>query len=245
MSSSERTRKADEVADDLLKRIVSGQIGVGSVLPREADLAKRYGVNRSVVREANKLLEVHRLVRPTRRKGTVVLDPSGSLTPAVLKAMLFDGRGQIDRAVLAEFLEIRAALDVKMTELAAERRTRADLVELERAVARIESSEPDSVESFTAVNHFGAVLARATKNRIFVMLANWHAQIASDLEPLLMRVRAPTSRERAHRMLVGAIRDKDVELAGEMVAQYHRWANQRLLEAARDKRTSRRMTDAD
>ncbi len=116
-------RKADEVADDLLRSIVAGELAVGSLLPRESDLAERYGVGRSVVREAMKLLEVHRLVRPTKKRGTAVLDPLRSVTPAVLSAMLFDARGRVDPEMLAEFLEIRAELDEKMTRLAAARRT--------------------------------------------------------------------------------------------------------------------------
>jgi len=68
-------RKADRVAHDLLRRIVSGELPVGSLLPREDELAARYQVNRSVIREAVKLLEVHRLVRPVRRRGTEVLSP--------------------------------------------------------------------------------------------------------------------------------------------------------------------------
>ena len=53
----------------------------GSGIGRLLRLAESYGVGRSVVREANKLLEVHRLVRPTRRLGTVVLDPLLTAAP--------------------------------------------------------------------------------------------------------------------------------------------------------------------
>ncbi|GMV11938.1 MAG: GntR family transcriptional regulator [Polyangiaceae bacterium] len=227
-------RKADEVADDLLRRIVSGDIAVGSLLPRESDLAESYGVGRSVVREANKLLEVHRLVRPTRRRGTEVLDPLCSVTPAVLRAMLFDAEGRVDRAMLAEFLEIRAELDEKMTRLAAERRTRSDLVAIEHAILRIEQSPPGSAERSAASSDLGTALARATKNRIYVMLAHWHAEIAEDLEPLLVKVREPVAEARGQRLLLDAITARDSDLAGRLVAEFHRWANQRLLDAARN-----------
>jgi len=245
VTSSQGSRKADEVADDLLQRIVSGEIAVGSLLPRESDLADRYGVNRSVVREANKLLEVHRLVRPTRRKGTEVLDPLCSVTPAVLRAMLFDAEGAVDRDMLSEFLEIRTALDINMTELAATRRTQSDLVALDRAAARIEAEEPGSRESFDAITEFGTAMATATKNRIFVMLSHWHAQIAADLEPLLSRTRAPVARQQGYQVLIEAIRKRDARLARELVTEYHRWANQELLKAARDARRTRRSANVE
>jgi GntR family transcriptional regulator, transcriptional repressor for pyruvate dehydrogenase complex len=227
-------RKADEVAEDLLSRIVRGELPVGSVLPRESDLAESYGVNRGVVREANKLLEVHRLVRPTRRRGTEVLDPMCSVTPAVLSAMLVDRRGRIEPAMLAEFLEIRALLDVEVTVLAAMRRTDDDLEALEHAVCALERAELGSVPE--AFENYGRVLAEASKNRIFVMLSHWHSQIVREIQPLLATVRAPTLQSGGHRMVLEAIRARDCELARRLVGEFHRWANERLLEAARESR---------
>lgn len=236
-------RKADEVANDLLGQIVRGELAVGSVLPREADLAEQYGVNRSVVREANKLLEVHRLVHPTRRRGTEVLDPMQSVTPAVLTAMLIDRRGRVDPEMLAELLELRALLDVEMTALAAERHDEEDLEALDRAVLAIERSEPGTHEAFEAVNDFGAAVARASKNRILVMLTHWHRQIAGAIEPLLTKVRAGAASSGGHRVLYEAIRSREAELAAGLVREFHRWATQCLLDEvshARNQRKPRR-----
>src|SRR5690606_91188 len=198
-------RKADEVAGDLLARIVRGELAVGSILPREADLAADYGVNRSVVREANKLLEVHRLVRPVRRRGTEVLDPLHSVTPAVLTAMLVDRRGRIDPEMLAEFLEVRALLDQEMTALAAERRTPDDLTELARIVCALEAAEPGSHEAFELSSDFGTAIACASHNRIYVMLAHWHRQIAAAIEPLIARVRSRALGAGGPRLVYAAI----------------------------------------
>lgn len=227
----EQGRKADDVASDLMARIVGGRIPVGSVLPREADLAVEYGVGRSVVREANKLLEVHRLVRPTRKKGTVVLDPLHSVTPQVLRRMLFPEEGKIDKAMLADLLEIRALLDAQMARLAAERRTRADLAILDSLVERIESAEPGSSESFAEIDEFGLALARATHNRLFEMLSHWHRQIAPDFGPALEALRTLNVARGGHRILLGAIRDKDADLAHELVTRYHTWATEQMLRA--------------
>ena len=222
-------RKADEVAKDLLTRIVSGELEVGSVLPREADLAESYGVNRSVVREANKLLEVHRLVRPTRRKGTEVLDPLRSVTPAVLSAMLVDARGDIDPDMLAEFLELRSVLDVEMTRLAAERRSDDELAEIERIASELARATPGSDEAFEIANDFGLAIAKASQNRIFVMLSHWHRQIAQQIQPLLSRVRARTVEAGGYELLLDALRRRDSQLASELVSQFHRFANDQIL----------------
>ncbi len=223
------TRKADDVASDLLSRIVSGKIPIGTMLPKESDLATEYGVGRSVVREANKLLEVHRLVRPTRKKGTVVLDPLCSVTPEVLRAMLFPSPGKVDPGMLAELLEIRALLDAEMARLAAQRRTRTDLTEIEHTVTRIEEAEPGSAECFTAIDDFGLAIARATHNRLFEMLSHWHRQIAVELAPHLAPLRALNAAQRGHRILLEAIRSRDPDLAHELVADYHVWQIKQIL----------------
>ena len=104
-------RKADKVADSLLRSIVSGEISIGSLLPKEAELAEHHGVNRSVIREAIKLLEVHRLVQPRRRRGTEVLDPMASLSPEVIEAMLAPEAGRLDPEVLADLLRVLGAIE--------------------------------------------------------------------------------------------------------------------------------------
>lgn len=239
-------RKADEVARDLLERIVSGELAVGSLLPRESDLAYRYGVGRNVVREANKLLEVHRLVHPVRRRGTEVLDPLASMTPEVIHAMLVSGN-QIDRQMLGEFLEIRAVLDATMAGLAAERRTHLDLETLDACLQRLNEAAASSEvhDYYDVVNDFGLAIARAAKNRIFVMLVHWHRQIAHDLEALFRPVRAAAWETRGYHLLVDTIRRGDAELAAQLVRRFHEWSNQRLLEEAEAHATPREGTCSD
>lgn len=229
-------RKADVVSRDLLEQIVRGDLAVGSLLPREAELAAAYGVNRSVVREAIKLLEVHRLVRPTRRLGTVVLDPMASLTPEVLRAMLVrrDAEGaRVDVTVLAGLLEIRAGLDVQMAALAAERRTKADLAALDAEVARARTTAGDPAAFADALAGFALQIARATKNPLFEMMAHWNASITSEHDVVFGTIRSATGPHiEGLAVLAEAIRHKDAEGARQLVGAFHAWATPRLLAAA-------------
>src|SRR5688572_18206526 len=133
-------RKADTVADSLLRRIVSGELPAGTLLPREDEIARQHGVNRGVVREAMKLLEVHRLVRPTKRRGTEVHDRRASTSPEVLRAMLVTEPGRVDASVLACVAEIRAHLDGEIAALAAARRTDEDLAALEAGLSGLRAA---------------------------------------------------------------------------------------------------------
>jgi DNA-binding FadR family transcriptional regulator len=226
-------RKADVVSQHLLGRIVSGELPVGSLLPREDELAKEYEVNRSVVREAIKLLEVHRLVRPIKKRGTEVLSPLASLSPEVLRAMLRPRPGVIDRHVLQGLLEIRASLDVQMSGLAAERRTRADLQAMEAALADMRAALGDMRAYLAAADELSLVFARATHNPLFEMLAFWNRMVVSDLEHLFLSVRAPSDPHvLALAMLVDRIRARDAQGARRLVQTFHDWAVPRLLEEA-------------
>lgn len=230
---SKTERKADKVADHLLRRIVSGEVEVGSVLPKEADLAVEHGVNRSVVREAIKLLEVHRLVRPVRRRGTEVLDPVASFSPEVLQAMISPSPGQIDMERLRDFLEIRASLDIQMSTLAAERRTEADLVALESHVQPLREAFGDRDRYNELVDSFSRSLARATQNRIFEMLVWWNQEVANELQ-VVFNTGRPTNEPHLMgvEMLISLIREQNSESIRTLVTAFHEWATPRLMAAA-------------
>ncbi|MEW5850961.1 MAG: GntR family transcriptional regulator [Myxococcota bacterium] len=226
-------RKADRVADDLLVRIVSGEIAVGAVLPTEDELAERYGVNRSVVREAVKLLEVHGLVRPVRRRGTLVLDPMASISPRVLRAMLTPAPGRVDRGVLNSLLEIRAVLDVEMSTLAAARRTDAHLEAMELALTHMRDALGNQAAFSAAMGELTRAVARATGNVLFEMLATWHQSVTVDLEGIFSTTRPATEPQvQAVTLLVQLIREKDVDSVRQLVTGFHQWATPRLLASA-------------
>jgi DNA-binding FadR family transcriptional regulator len=226
-------RKADRVADDLLHRIVTGELPVGALLPKEDALAAHYDVNRSVIREAVKLLEVHRLVHPVRRRGTEVLDPMMSLSPEVLRAMLSPRSGEVDREFLADFLELRAALDVQLTMLAAERRTDEDLAALDAALAKLGAALSDRARYDREALAFPRVVARATHNRIFAMLVWWHQSVALELAHIFGVVRpANEAHFQGCTLLVELIRKQEIEQVRTLVTAFHAWATPRMLAAA-------------
>ncbi|WP_433592536.1 GntR family transcriptional regulator [Nocardia sp. CA-145437] len=61
-----------EVAANLREAINKGEYLPGATLPKQEELAERYGVNIKTVRQAVNQLEAEGLVTPIRRRGTVV-----------------------------------------------------------------------------------------------------------------------------------------------------------------------------
>jgi DNA-binding FadR family transcriptional regulator len=216
-----------------MSRIVSGELSVGEILPREADLAVQYGVNRSVVREAVKLLEVHRLVRPVKRRGTGVLDPIRSLSPEVLRAMLAPRGSKIDRRVLGSLLEIRALLDREMSAMAALRRSPDDLHRMDALLLRLERDLPHPDRYAATVGELAFCVARATGNRIFEMMVAWNEMVVADLDHVFRLTRPATEPHLGGmKLLVELIRRQDADSVRTLTGAFHDWATPRLLAAA-------------
>lgn len=226
-------RKADRVASDLVRRIVGGQLEVGELLPKESELADDYGVNRSVVREAVKQLEVHRLVRPIRRKGTEVLDPLCSPSADVLWAMLEPRPGQIDRDVFADLLEVRAVLDAEMSAQAAERRSEEDLAAMDAILVRMRDALGDPDRYAALVDDLNLAVARASHNRIYQMLVHWHRRLRGEHDPLQAFVRLANEPHLSGvTFFVELIRQGDAEQVRAFVQGVHQWLGPRLMMAA-------------
>lgn len=226
-------RKADIVAQDLLSRIVTGDLEVGSLLPKEGELAEEYAVNRSVIREAVKLLEVHRLVRPVRRRGTEVLSPVASLSPEVLRTMLLPRPGYVDASALADFLQIRAVLDEEMAALAATHRTDEDLAAMDEVLQEMREALPEPHRYVKQMGALSLWVARATQNRVYEMLVHWHRTVQRDLEDLFLTVWLATEQHlQGQEILVGLLHEGAADRARTLVRAYHHWATPRLLAAA-------------
>lgn len=78
-TGSGRIPLARQVAQDLRRRIVSGEFAPGGRLPSEADLCDHYRVSRVTVRTAAKSLESQGLVDIRHGSGMYVVDLGGSI----------------------------------------------------------------------------------------------------------------------------------------------------------------------
>jgi len=151
---------------ELLGRgIVTGEYDL-SDFPTEGELAKRFGVSRSVTREAVKMLSAKGLVDGRPKTGTYVL-PDRSWN-------LFDSdvlRWQVDRApplrLLREFNELRRAIEPEAAELAAMRADRGEIDPIGAALARMRAAERGHEDPLDAEVAFHLALLDASRNPFF------------------------------------------------------------------------------
>src|SRR4029079_15236830 len=94
--------------------IVSGELGPGARLPKEADLAERLGLSRNSLREAVRALSLINVLDVRQGDGTYVTSLELHL---LLDAMSFVVDFHRDDTVL-QFLEVRRILEPAATALA-------------------------------------------------------------------------------------------------------------------------------
>src|SRR5258708_5644190 len=133
-------RLADKVADLLKKAVLSGQLKAGDRLPPERVLGERFGVSRTVVREAIRGLAAKGLVEVRSGSGTVVARVGAGSVAETMQLYLRGASieyGSID--------EVRTMVEVHVAGVAAQRATDADLDAM-RAALRAMAGCADEAE---------------------------------------------------------------------------------------------------
>ena len=121
-TSSTSRSHGGRVVEDLGLSIVSGRQKEGSLLPGDSDLLARYGVSRTVLREALKTLSAKGLLQAKARIGTRVRERANwnLFDPDVL---VWHARLGFSTAFLEHLGEMRMALEPEAAALAAIRRS--------------------------------------------------------------------------------------------------------------------------
>lgn len=152
------------VITDLGRSIVSGVYPENSLLPRDAELLKRYGVSRTVLREALKSLAAKGMVQPKAKIGTRVVGREGwnLFDPDILQ--WHAEAGAVDATFLFSLQEMRLALEPEGAALAALRRTEAQLAELFGWVERMGDMTVTGPEFVECDLRFHVCVAEASRN---------------------------------------------------------------------------------
>ena len=161
-----KPRKVDAMVASLGATIVRGEVAPNTVLPPERDLEVRFGVGRSVVREAIKVLAAKGLVSVGPRHGTIVRPARDwtLLDRDVLEWLrTVDG---FDRDLLFALQETRAIIEPAAAALAAQRATAEDWQRIADAFAAMEIGRFEAAAAIAADKAFHLAILEATHNPI-------------------------------------------------------------------------------
>ncbi len=165
MSETTRSKQrlSDVVAQTLQDEILS--LAVGDRLPTEAELAERFEVSRTVVREATRLLVQRGLVTVSPGRGMAVAAVDGSVIAEQYGLLLRLSEGSFE-----QLMELRLVLELEMAALAAARRTDDHLAELTRLNERLKAADPSTSEFLDADLAFHEQIAQASGNPFFLLV---------------------------------------------------------------------------
>ena len=120
--------------------IVSGEYAEGSILPPDGELLERFGVSRTVLREALKTLAAKGMIEARARIGTRVLPRNRwNLFDADVLAWFFELGPEV--AFLRSLAEVRIGIEIEAAALAAERCRPEDAAALLAQVERMAAAE--------------------------------------------------------------------------------------------------------
>lgn len=167
----------DALLDRLGALIAGGELPPGHVV-RSDELGTRYGVSRTVVREAVRVLEAMGLVTSRRRVGTIVAPRErwNVHDPRVIRWRL-DGPGRDEQ--LRSLTELRGGIEPVAAGLAARRATPAQCGELMRAVVdmAVHGRTGDLEAYLEADVRFHATLLAASGNEMLAALSGTVAEV--------------------------------------------------------------------
>ena len=147
---------AEEMAVRLQEQIAQGRFGK---LPTESELMKIFGVGRSTVREAVKILANMGLLKVQQGAGTFV-ESRTARNESMERCM--------QRADIGDLEEVRRILEVAIVERAAQRRTQADIEKIGTHLARRGAAAAAGRlnDCIAADVDFHVALSEATHNEI-------------------------------------------------------------------------------
>jgi GntR family transcriptional repressor for pyruvate dehydrogenase complex len=165
---------AARVTGQIENLIVTGHLQPGDRLPPERELARQFGVSRTVVREAVRALVAKSLLEVRSGSGTIVRSPTAESVSQSMALFLRAGQPQLD---YARVHEVRRLLEVEIAGLAAERHTAEDLARMGEILGETDrilgetAAGGDDRDRFAGNDvAFHDALARATHNELFVLL---------------------------------------------------------------------------
>ena len=165
MEKVRKTRKLPEqIADRLREMIIQESMKTGAKLPAEAELMERFGVSRSTVREAVKILQTEHIVDIRQGQGTFLCAMPGLARDPL--GLRFTDQEEL----IAKLLETRLLIEPNVAALAALHRQDKHLQAMKVLLDRMDNAYLHG-EDYTPFDcEFHSLIAQCTGNDVITRL---------------------------------------------------------------------------
>lgn len=165
---------SQRMTSELGRAIICGEYPRDQSLPTEADLCDKFGVSRTAVREAIKMLTAKGIIRSKPKQG-IRIQPEEDwniLDPEMLSWSL---EANPSLEVLKEFTQMRIAIEPEACALAARNANPERILIIEQALGRMEEAvnAGDAAAELQADIDFHIAILYATENRFYIRMRDF------------------------------------------------------------------------
>jgi GntR family transcriptional regulator, transcriptional repressor for pyruvate dehydrogenase complex len=233
------SRLYEQILQQVEEAILKGQLKPGDQLPPERDLAQRFGVSRTAVREAVKALREKGLVEAFTGRGTFVTNGTSQAIRQSLDLMskISQHEGALHLA------ELRRILEPEIAALAVPKIDQQLLATMREAVAVMDRSLHDREAYIEADLDFHLALAEAADNPMILALIDSIVGLLREQRSCIFDVDGgPERGQFHHKRILQAIEQRDAEMARAAMrahlAQVSEDSSASVQQHARSKQTS-------
>lgn len=160
-------RRFEEISAKIKELIFKGVLKPGDRLPSEVELARQFNVGRQTIREALRLLELSGFITVQRGgaggpiiENTIMNTLSGSFLDAI----------KFSNTTIAELTIARLQIETLALNEALKRIDDRDIKAMQENITRAKKKIADGMQAFRENIDFHKLLARASKNHVFVIV---------------------------------------------------------------------------
>jgi GntR family transcriptional regulator, transcriptional repressor for pyruvate dehydrogenase complex len=202
----------EQIAEQIEKRILDGELKSGDRLPTERDLAEQFHASRTAVREAMKILAQKGLIEMRPGRGTIVIDGVHEAMQNSIGLAIKLKLGEVGGS--DNLVEVREILETEIAALAAARASERDIAAMREAIMVMDASLYDADNYIAADNRFHDALARATQNTLILILFKSIVNPLSEQRKQIFAVEGgPQRGQTHHKRILESIVKRDPEAA--------------------------------
>jgi len=202
-------RRYEQVAEQIQRLVVKQVLKPGDHLPSERELAAKFGVSRSSIRDAIRTLEVIGILEPRQGHGTVVRELStDSLVVPLASALIHK------RHLVLELLDVRRMIEPALAARAATNATQAEIARLEEILRRQGEKMRRGEDTVEEDSEFHYTIALAARNTVVLHVLDVLMDLLRESRERFLQLSGRRERSYAdHRRILRAIKRRDAAAA--------------------------------
>jgi len=217
-----RLTMTEQIATSIEEAIIKEDL-YREKLPSEQELCEQFGVSRTIIREALKLLSARGLVQSKIGGGSFVTKPTASNIASLLLRII-----KMDKISDEEVYQMRLILEISAIKAAAERITEEELLVLSKEVDSMEENMYNLPVRMEKDIEFHVLLGQFSGNRLLSLMIESMVDVLRDfIKKGIQKSGGNEDGIHRHRLILEALRTHNPDIAGCAMRDHleHSFAN--------------------